>query len=212
MSRSLMRVGLATLASLVVLLVLNLATQPTEDALSAFPRGHPYYSDLVWYLDDIAGPTLFAATALCMLGQVFSRRQRRASLWPVVILALSYGAFAIGDSADLHWVFTAKANATDEVKSFGSFGTKVLTVLGMGFALIYAAPAMIPRALRAALFAFLVILVDMVMLSVSLEFAGYSFHVFEETVEVVAGLFLLLGVAPDALGNSAETTSTGNRL
>lgn len=203
MKTSTQRLIVITVFTLLVVLGLNALTQPREETLSAFPRGVSFYADYTWYLDDIVGPTCFAATALALLFQVCLVRKQPRRFWPVLILALAYGGFAFGDTLDLHWVFTAQAQASNQAKSFGSFGSKVLTVLVMGFGLAYAYDRFRPAALKAALCAFLIVLIDMVMLSVSLEFAGYAFHVFEEAIEAVAGLFLLLGVAPAPLIESA---------
>jgi hypothetical protein len=183
--------------SAVVLGLLNLFTQPYEESVSAFPRATAYYTDWVWYVDDILAPVLFIATGVLLLLAV--PKGRFFAYWPVGLLGLVCMVMALGDTMDIHWVFTEGSGATDETKSLGSFGSKILTVVMLGFTTIYAFEFLTTRARKALLFAFLLVMINQVHMAVSLEFAGFHFHVAEELVEVVAGLFLFWGACGNPL-------------
>lgn len=180
------------LLTVVLLLVGNWLTQPYEDSISAFPSATPFYKDYVWYLDDIVAPAGFVAGGLTLLAATLCAGLSKR--WPLVLLALTFLVLGVGDTFDVHWVLTEGSHATDEVKSFGSFGSKIMSVIVLGYSLIYAWPFLSARAGRALLFTFLLVMIDQIHIAVSLEFAGFSFHVFEECIEVVASVFLAVAV------------------
>lgn len=184
--------------TLVVFLGLNALTQPYEDSISSFPSAIPFYQDYVWYLDDIVGPALFFAAGLTMFW--LAVRTSLRTLWPVALLGIFYIAFGLGDTVDAHWVIAQGAGAVDQVKSFSSFGSKIFSVLAIGFATIYSADLVKRPAAKALVFAFLLMMIAQVHIAVSLEFAGFSFHVLEESVEVTAAGFaswaVLSGLLP----------------
>ena len=69
-----------------------------------------------------------------------------------------------------------------------------MSVVALGFSIIYSWEFLSRRTAKAILFAFLLVTINQIHIAVSLEFAGFAFHVLEESVEVVAGLFALFAV------------------
>lgn len=179
------------LSSVVVLLALNAFTQPYEDAISLVAPTKPFYLDAIWYLDDVIGPSFFLAAALTLLRRVrFS-----LVLWPVVGLALCCAAFAIGDSFDAHWVLPTGLETEVETQSFSSWMSKVMVVIVFCFFIIATYDAFDRKAQQTMTFCFLLIFIDQIIMSISLDFAGYSFHVFEESLEVATSALFCIGVA-----------------
>ncbi|HMP95304.1 MAG TPA: hypothetical protein PKA51_00180 [Kiritimatiellia bacterium] len=176
---------------LVGLFVFNWFTQPFEDAVSLVPPAVAFYLDPVWYLDDIIGPSFFFVAGWLLLGQSKLRMEQ----WPVMGLGLCCLAFALGDTTDIHWFLPKKIQAAEHHVSFSSWMSKVMVVIAFGFFIIHAFERM-PRAARqSAVFAFLLLYIDQIQMSIAFDFAGYAFHVFEETLEVVTGGFMCFGVA-----------------
>lgn len=180
------------LVSLAGLLVVNYVTQPYEDSISLVPPTTPFYLDFVWYLDDIIGPSLFMTAGIVML----RRFKMNLAQWPLLGLAFSCLAFSLGDTTDAHWVFSkGLVEARDESISFSSWMSKVMVVIIFYFFIIHAYDFFDRKAQKAMIFGAVLIYIDQIQMSISLDFAGYSFHVFEETLEVVTSLFFCLGVA-----------------
>jgi len=173
------------------LLVLNVITQPYEDEISLVPPVKAYYLDAIWYLDDILGPSLFMLAGLSLL----MKTRLRFKLWPVIGLGLSCVAFSLGDTSDLHWVVPTGAKVAHEGISFSSWMSKVMVVIIFCFFVIHSHEHLSRPAQKAVLFAFTLLYIDQIQMSISLDFAGYSFHVFEETLEVVTALFFCMGLA-----------------
>jgi len=173
------------------LLVLNIFSQPYEDSISLIPPDKPFYLDFIWYLDDIVGPSLFLTAGIVLLRRV----KFNLALWPLVGLGLSLTAFALGDTTDIHWVFSKGIEAADDSVSFSSWMSKVMVVIIIYFFIIYAFDYYEPKAQKRMLFAAVLIYIDQIQMSISLDFAGYAFHVFEESLEVITALFFCLGVA-----------------
>lgn len=183
------------LSSVVILLALNAFTQPYEDAISLVAPTKPFYLDTIWYLDDVIGPSFFLAASLALLRRI----QFRIALWPVAGLALCCAAFAIGDSFDAHWVLPTGLETEVETQSFSSWMSKVMVVIVFCFFIIASYDAFERSAQQTMIFCFLLIFIDQIIMSISLDFAGYSFHVFEETLEVVTGFLFCIGVACSSL-------------
>jgi hypothetical protein len=187
------------------LLALNVVTQPYEDEISLVPPEKAYYLDVVWYIDDILGPSLFMLAGVSLLIQT----RLRFKLWPLIGLGLSCVAFSLGDTADLHWVLTTGAKVAHEGVSFSSWMSKVMVVILFCFFVIHAHEHLSRPAQKAVLFAFTLLYIDQIQMSISLDFAGYSFHVFEETLEVVTGLFFCMGLAFRRIPADQLNTSQG---
>lgn len=179
------------LAILAGLMVINVFTQPYEDSISLVPPSGPYYLDFVWYLDDIIGPSIFMVAGLLLLWQ--SRFKR--ALWAVAGLGLSCIAFSIGDTIDIHWVLPTGLASEEQTVSFSSWMSKVMVVITFCFFIVHAYDRLDRPAQKAAVFAFMLLYIDQIQMSISFDFAGYKFHVFEEALEVVTSLFFCLGVA-----------------
>jgi len=178
-------------AVLAGLMVLNYFSQPYEDSISLVPPEKPFFLDIIWYLDDILGPSLFMTAGIILIRRV----KFNLKLWPLIGLGLSFLAFSLGDSTDAHWVLSKGAGAVDESISFSSWMSKVMVVIIFYFFIIHAFDLFDRKAQKALIFAAVLIYIDQIQMSISLDFAGYSFHVFEETLEVVTALFFCLGVA-----------------
>ncbi len=173
------------------LISLNAFTQPYEDELSLVPPTKAYYLDVVWYIDDIIGPSLFLVAGLMLIRQGGFRLSR----WPVIGLGLACVAFCFGDTADLHWVVPSSIERETYAVSFSSWMSKVMVVITFCFFMIHAYDQFPRAAQKNIVFAFLLLYIDQIQMSISFDFAGYHFHVFEESLEVVTALFLSLGVA-----------------
>jgi hypothetical protein len=122
----------------------------------------------------------------------------RKANWALAGLGLASLAFALGDTADLHWVVPTGVNAENQAVSFSSWMSKVMVVITFCFFTVHAYDHLDRTAQKALLFALFLLYIDQIQMSISLDFAGYAFHVFEETLEVVTGVFVCLGVAARA--------------
>lgn len=171
--------------------VLNAWSQPYEDAIGLVPPTRPYFIDPIWYLDDILGPSLFMLAGLHLLRHTPWRR----CCWPVLGLGMSCLAFSLGDTVDIHWVLPTGTEASNDSVSYSSWISKVMVVIVFCFFIVHAYDQLDRRARKAAVFAFLLLYIDQIQISISFDFAGYAFHVFEESLEVVTGLFFVRGVA-----------------
>ena len=67
------------------------------------------------------------------------------------------------------------------------------------WAALYAAPWLSGRARRALYLVTFMMVVNLQTLSIWLDFAGLAFHIFEELLEVVAGMILAFVVALEPL-------------
>lgn len=179
------------LISAVVLCVINYFTQPYEESIGKFHSAMPFYLDYVWYLDDIIGPSIFLTAGLTLLRRI----QFRLSSWPVAGLALTCIAFAAGDTIDAHWVFPQGAAAADLTVSFSSWMSKIMVVITFCIFIVLAYDAFERKAQKALLIGFFLLFIDQIQMSISFDFAGYAFHVFEEILEVITGLCFCIGVA-----------------
>jgi len=173
------------------LMILNIFSQPYEDSISLVPPSGPFYLDPVWYLDDIIGPSLFMLAGIMLLRQSGIRPQH----WAVAGLGFSCLLFSLGDTVDIHWVLPTAVASADLGVSFSSWMSKVMVVITFFFFIVHAYDRLERPAQKAAVFAFMLLYIDQIQMSISLDFAGYAFHVFEETLEVVTALFFCLGVA-----------------
>lgn len=187
--------------TVVFLLIINAASQPYEDAISLVPATVPYFLDPVWYMDDIIGPAFFLTAGLFFLKRI----KFRLSLWPLIGLGICCIGFALGDSIDAHWVVAKSMHAGDESISFSSWMSKVMVVICFYFFVIQGYDFFGRKAQKALIFAAVLLYIDQIQMSISLDFAGYSFHVFEETMEVVTSLFFCLGVATGRLRDPSAT-------
>jgi len=172
-------------------MALNAVSQPFEDSISLFPPVKPFYLDFIWYMDDIIGPSLFLTAGIVLLRRI----KFNVAQWPLIGLGLSLVAFSLGDSTDIHWVFSKGIQADGDTVSFSSWMSKVMVVIIFYFFIIYAYDFYDSRAQKLMLFAAVLIYIDQIQMSISLDFAGYAFHVFEEVLEVITALFFCLGVA-----------------
>lgn len=173
------------------LLGLNIWTQPYEDAISLVPPAKAFWLDAVWYIDDIIGPSFFMMAGISLLLRTRLRRQ----IWPVIGLGVCCMAFSLGDTADIHWVIPTGAKVAQEGISFSSWISKVMVVIMFCFFVINAHDHLSRPAQKAVIFAFTLLYIDQIQMSISLDFAGYSFHVFEESLEVITGIFFCSGLA-----------------
>ncbi len=170
---------------------INWNTQPYEDALSLVPPAVAYWLDPVWYLDDIIGPSFFFITGLMLLRQTGFRLDQ----WPVIGLGLACLFFCFGDTMDLHWVLPSSSIEHEgNIVSFSSCMSKVMVVITYCFFMIHSYDRFPRAAQRNMMFAFLLLYIDQIQMSISFDFAGYYFHVFEESLEVVTAMVLAFGV------------------
>ncbi len=179
------------LALVAGLIALNAATQPYEDELSLVPPTKAYYLDLIWYLDDLIGPSFFGLAGILLLCQSGFRRRN----WPITGLGLACLFFCFGDSMDIHWVLPSGIERESYAVSFSSWMSKVMVVITFCFFLIHAYDLLSRPAQKNLIFAFMLLYIDQIQMSISFDFAGYMFHVFEESLEVVTALVLTFGVA-----------------
>ncbi len=179
------------LAIVAGLIALNAVTQPYEDELSLVPPTKAYYLDVIWYLDDIIGPSFFGLAGILLLGQGGFRRER----WPVIGLGLACLFFCVGDSMDIHWVLPSGIERESYAVSFSSWMSKVMVVITFCFFLIHVYDQLSRPAQKNLIFAFMLLYIDQIQMSISFDFAGYMFHVFEESLEVVTAMVLTFGVA-----------------
>jgi len=173
------------------LISLNAFTQPYEDELSLVMPTKAYYLDVIWYIDDILGPSFFLIAGFLLIRQggfTFNR-------WPVIGLGLACVAFCFGDTADLHWVVPSSIERESYAVSFSSWMAKVMVVITFFFFMVHAYDQLSRAAQKNMIFAFMLLYIDQIQISISFDFAGYHFHVFEESLEVITALFLMLGVA-----------------
>ena len=188
----------------IVLIALNAITQPFEDAVSLVQPSKPYYLDVVWYLDDIIGPSFFMMAGILLLSQCRMRKRD----WAVAGFGLSCIAFALGDTMDIHWVMPTGLSAGEQAVSFSSWMSKVMVVITFCFFIVHSYDRLSRPAQKAAVFAFVLLYIDQIQMSISFDFAGYAFHVFEEILEVVTGLFFCFGTARRKVLDE-ETTVSG---
>jgi len=174
-----------------VLMAMNFATQPFEDSISLVPPAKAFYLDVVWYLDDIVGPSLFMLAGLILL----RRTKFNLSMWPVIGLGLSCIVFALGDTVDAQWVVAKRLETSDQTVSLSSWMSKITVIIVFYFFIIYAYDFFDRKAQKALLFVAILLYIEQIQMSISMDFAGYVFHVIEESLEVITSLFLCLGVA-----------------
>ena len=187
------------------LMALNVWSQPYEDSISMVMPTTAYYLDYVWYLDDVIGPSFFLLSGLVLL----YKSKLRFSQWPVIGLALSLVAFGLGDTTDVHWVLTTSMKVAQEGISFSSWMSKVMVVIMFCYFIIQSYDYFERPAQKSIIFAFTLLYIDQIQMSISLDFAGYSFHVFEESLEVITAAFFCIGVLFHVLKVDKKTAIQG---
>ncbi len=85
--------------------------------------------------------------------------------------------------------------AGNEAISFSSWAGKICSVIAMVFVVVYAWDFFGSTARKGIFIVSFLMFMNQVLLAITLDFAGFAFHVFEESMEVVAALYLLVGVA-----------------
>ena len=182
-----------------ILVVINHYTQPAEEVMQLVPRGMSFWMDWVWWVDDILGPAWFIAGALTFYFGRVAWRGNWLRTWPLALIAGICFAFGVGDTLDAHWVYAAQVESIEDLTNVTSnLGKLTMSILFVWGAL-YAAPWLRGRARRALYLVAFMMIVNLQTLSIWLDFAGYAFHVFEELLEVVAGVIFALIVALEPL-------------
>lgn len=182
-----------------LLMAMNLWTQPLEEGLQLVPRGMPYWKDWIWYLDDILAPAAFLAGGITFYFGRVAWRGRFLETWPLAVCAAVFVGFALVDTLDAHWVPATQIASLPDLTNVTSNLSKLLLSIAVVFVAIYSAPWLRGRARRALYFVAFLMVVDLQTLSIWLDFAGLAFHIFEEALELVAGLVFAFGVALDPL-------------
>ncbi len=180
------------------LLALNAATQWFEDSVSRVQAVRVYRLDPIWYLDDLVGPALFTSFGLGWLWFRLPDLRPRTLLahWPIVLLGGIFVAFGLGDTLDAHWVIAEGLHAPQTTSTFTSFLAKFLFTILFCLGLVHAWDRLAPTARRGLAFVFFLMVINQLFLSMGMDFRGAEFHVFEELLEVLAGLWLLALVFP----------------
>ena len=178
------------LATIVGLIGINGLTQPYEDQLSLVAPTIAYYLDVIWYLDDIIGPSFFFIAGVLLLRQTGFKFNQ----WPVMGLGMACVFFCFGDTMDIHWVLPSGIERESHAVSFSSWMSKVMVVITFCFFMVQSYDQFPRAAQKNMMFAFLLLYIDQIQMSISFDFAGYYFHVFEESLEVITAMVLAFGV------------------
>jgi hypothetical protein len=115
----------------------------------------------------------------------------------------------LGDTADVHWVISTSLKVAQEGISFSSWMSKVAAVITFCFFLVQSYDYFERTAQKSFIFAFVLLYIDQVELSIGLDFAGYSFHVFEESLECVIAAFFCIGVLCCTLKSGKKSAIQG---